>query len=168
MKQLSRSTKRTRLKNLNNKPYKCTECDYSATAKSTLNAHRRKHMKKPFKCSLCEHSATSEKTLRIHVAACHHNKTERVPCSWTFIVICRLSFQPSLKTVIELYFRMKFGCGRNIESPQRSIGYTHFKPKRTPNPSFPCPSQKHNSFNIYFLGLILIQQFVYVTALIMY
>ena len=46
---------------------------------------------------------------------------------------------------------MKFGCGRNIKSPQRSIGYAHFKPKRTPNPSFPCPSQKHNSFNISFI-----------------
>lgn len=59
------------------KPYKCTECDYSAVAKSTLSAHRRIHKEKPFKCDQCDHAATSEKTLRIHIAACHHNKTER-------------------------------------------------------------------------------------------
>ena len=58
------------------KPYKCTECDYSAVAKSTLSAHRRIHKEKPFKCDQCDHAATSEKTLRIHIAACHHNKTE--------------------------------------------------------------------------------------------
>ena len=60
------------------KPYKCNECDYSAVAKSTLSAHLRVHREKPYKCDLCDHAATSEKTLRIHIAACHHNKTERV------------------------------------------------------------------------------------------
>ena len=64
---------------LKDRPYKCKECNYSATAKSTLNVHRRKHLEKPFKCDQCNHAATSEKTLRIHIAACHHNKTERVP-----------------------------------------------------------------------------------------
>ena len=71
--------KRVKLKDSRSKPYQCTECDFSATAKSTLNAHRRKHWEKPFQCSLCDHTATSEKTLRIHSAACHHTKTERVP-----------------------------------------------------------------------------------------
>ena len=73
------SPKRAKLKDSRSKPYQCTECDFSATAKSTLNAHRRKHWEKPYKCSFCDHTATSEKTLRIHSAACHHNKTERVP-----------------------------------------------------------------------------------------
>ena len=59
------------------KPYKCTQCDYAAMAKSTLSAHLRTHKEKPYKCVQCDHAATSEKTLRIHFAACHHNKTER-------------------------------------------------------------------------------------------
>ena len=55
------------------RPFKCNECDYSATRAATLKRHvQAKHtFEKPFKCNECDYSATTATNLKRHVQAKH-------------------------------------------------------------------------------------------------
>ena len=55
------------------RPFKCNECDYSATLSGDLKRHvQAKHtFEKPFKCNECDYSATRASHLKRHVQAKH-------------------------------------------------------------------------------------------------
>jgi uncharacterized Zn-finger protein len=49
------------------KPYKCDECEYASTQKSNLDKHKRKHTgEKPYKCDECEYAASKKSHLDAH------------------------------------------------------------------------------------------------------
>ena len=55
--------------------YQCEQCDYKATAPSTLQKHIRKHTgEKPYKCTYCTYAATQSGSLKDHLRTHTHEK----------------------------------------------------------------------------------------------
>ena len=50
------------------KPYKCAQCDYSCAQSSVLKIHMRRHTgEKPYQCAQCDYSCSQSSDLKIHM-----------------------------------------------------------------------------------------------------
>lgn len=82
------------------KPFKCTECDYTATRQSLLEAHfNSKHRgEKPFKCDQCDFAAAAKTSLYDHKRNIHSTGERKYKCDRCVLSVSlpsiSLSFSP--------------------------------------------------------------------------
>ncbi|CAL4120912.1 unnamed protein product [Meganyctiphanes norvegica] len=97
------------------KPYKCSQCDYCCNQRGTLKVHVRRHhtYEKPFKCEKCLKHFTTRYCLNQHDEKIHRDK-ESLRCS-----LCEykckdgVQLKKHLKCHIETPYRCKY-CSRRF------------------------------------------------------
>ena len=83
----SKSNKPADLLKIEEKPYKCNQCNYAGSSKKTLTAHMKIHTGvKPFKCSQCGTSFSKSDHLKLHLLTHSGEKSENcTQCTYSCV-----------------------------------------------------------------------------------